>query len=215
MNFQSGLKLLLASAVAACCVSPAGAQSVVTELTGNIQSFHGGWTGPSSEIGQSVTLDFAYDASTATSSVNGTLYSLSAPITSAEIVAGILGSGINLEPDGAGHGTAVDSVDLQSGAVSASAFTSVHAPSPGFTGDVYGFSFHSNGPSSDLDLIRDVYSHGHLDRKDSGTADLSHVVVGQVQAPEIDPASALSGLTLLIGGLAVVRGRKSVGLQSA
>jgi len=28
-----------------------------------------------------------------------------------------------------------------------------------------------------------------------------------VSAPEIDPAGALSGLTLLLGGLAVVRGR--------
>jgi hypothetical protein len=30
-----------------------------------------------------------------------------------------------------------------------------------------------------------------------------------VSAPEIDPASALSGLTMLLGGLAVVRGRRS------
>jgi hypothetical protein len=29
-----------------------------------------------------------------------------------------------------------------------------------------------------------------------------------VSAPEIDPASALSGLTMLVGGLAVVRGRR-------
>jgi hypothetical protein len=29
-----------------------------------------------------------------------------------------------------------------------------------------------------------------------------------VAAPEIDPASALSGLTLLVGGIAVMRGRK-------
>jgi hypothetical protein len=28
-------------------------------------------------------------------------------------------------------------------------------------------------------------------------------------APEIDPASALSGLTLLLGGIAVVRGRRA------
>lgn len=28
-----------------------------------------------------------------------------------------------------------------------------------------------------------------------------------VAAPEIDPASAMSGLTLLVGGLAVLRGR--------
>ena len=29
-----------------------------------------------------------------------------------------------------------------------------------------------------------------------------------VAAPEIDPGSALAGLTLLVGGIAVVRGRK-------
>jgi hypothetical protein len=29
-----------------------------------------------------------------------------------------------------------------------------------------------------------------------------------VAAPEIDPASALSGLTLLVGGIAVMRGRR-------
>ena len=32
--------------------------------------------------------------------------------------------------------------------------------------------------------------------------------VGAVAAPEIDPASAASGLTLLLGGMAVLRGRK-------
>ena len=30
-----------------------------------------------------------------------------------------------------------------------------------------------------------------------------------VQAPEIDPASAMAGLTMLAGGLAVLRGRRS------
>jgi hypothetical protein len=30
-----------------------------------------------------------------------------------------------------------------------------------------------------------------------------------LQAPEIDPASAMAGLTMLVGGLAVVRGRRS------
>ena len=29
-----------------------------------------------------------------------------------------------------------------------------------------------------------------------------------VGAPEIDPASAISGMTLLLGGLAVIRGRR-------
>jgi hypothetical protein len=31
---------------------------------------------------------------------------------------------------------------------------------------------------------------------------------GPTAAPEIDPASAMAGLTLLIGGLAVIRGRR-------
>ncbi len=31
---------------------------------------------------------------------------------------------------------------------------------------------------------------------------------GLVSAPEIDPASAMAGLTLLMGGLAVLRGRR-------
>jgi hypothetical protein len=34
-------------------------------------------------------------------------------------------------------------------------------------------------------------------------------VVPVVRAPEIDPASALSGLTLLLGSLAIVRGRRA------
>jgi hypothetical protein len=32
----------------------------------------------------------------------------------------------------------------------------------------------------------------------------------RVQAPEIDPASAMAGLTMLAGGLAVLRGRRRV-----
>lgn len=35
------------------------------------------------------------------------------------------------------------------------------------------------------------------------------VVTPPAAAPEIDPASAFSGLTLLLGGLAVVRGRRA------
>jgi hypothetical protein len=33
------------------------------------------------------------------------------------------------------------------------------------------------------------------------------LAVSRIAAPEIDPTSAASGLTLLLGGLAVVRGR--------
>ena len=32
---------------------------------------------------------------------------------------------------------------------------------------------------------------------------------GSVKAPEIDPASAMAGLTLMAGGLAVLRGRRT------
>ena len=37
----------------------------------------------------------------------------------------------------------------------------------------------------------------------------NNALVQATSAPEIDPAGALSGLTLLAGGLAVVRGRRS------
>lgn len=35
------------------------------------------------------------------------------------------------------------------------------------------------------------------------------IEIAPLSAPEIDPASAIAGLTLLGGGLAVLRGRKS------
>lgn len=35
------------------------------------------------------------------------------------------------------------------------------------------------------------------------------VTLDPVGAPEIDPASAISAVTLLLGGLAVIRGRRS------
>ena len=38
--------------------------------------------------------------------------------------------------------------------------------------------------------------------------DNEHEWTPQTRAPEIDPASAISGMTLLLGGLAVVRGRR-------
>lgn len=49
-----------------------------------------------------------------------------------------------------------------------------------------------------------------------GSILLSAAVIGVAQAivvdqqvPEIDPASAISGMTLLLGGLAVIRGRRA------
>jgi hypothetical protein len=214
MKLQSGLKLLLASAVAVCCVLPAEAQSVITQVTGDVQSFHGGWTGNSSQIGKPVTFDFAYDASAMTTTDTSTTETDSAPITFANSVGGFLGT-VNLEQDGPGHGKITDKLDFNTGIVTVNADTSIHAPSPGFTGDVYGFNLDFNGTSTSVDLTRDVYSHGQLDRDESGTVDLGNVSVAEVQAPEIDPTSAFSAMTLLIGGLAVIRGRQTVKLQSA
>jgi hypothetical protein len=47
-----------------------------------------------------------------------------------------------------------------------------------------------------------------------GLATFGNVLVARA-APEIDPASAVSGLTLLLGGLVVLRGRRTARLDSA
>lgn len=54
--------------------------------------------------------------------------------------------------------------------------------------------------ASHSDDCREIlwFSFCHTDRNDD-----------VVKAPEIDPASAMAGLTLLAGGLAVLRGRRA------
>jgi hypothetical protein len=216
MNIQRSIKLLLVSAAAVCCAMPAEAQFVTIEATGTVQSFHGDWDNRSnSEIGQSVTVDFSYDSSALTNSFINGIFTQSAPITSASIVGGVLGTGINLEPNGPGRGTIAENVNLNTGAVTQTAVTSARAPTRGFTGEVFGMSFFSNGISSTIELIQNAFSDGRFDRGDSGSVRLSNVSFGTVQAPEIDPASALSALTLLAGGLAVIRGRKLGQAQAA
>jgi hypothetical protein len=210
MNLQIALKLLLAASVAACCAVPANAQMVDTEITGTVSSLHGGWG--NAGIGNPVALDFAYDSSTQTSTFNNGILIISAPIASADILSGALGSGINLEPNGPGSGIIADSVNSNTGAFTGTIFTSAKAPSRGFTGDVFGLSFFTDGINTTVDVVRNAFENGRLDLRDSGQAFLSNVTLGPGpggnQAPEIDPASALSALTLLMGGLAVIRGKK-------
>jgi hypothetical protein len=207
MNMQIALKLLLASSVAACCALPANAQTVDTEITGTVSLLQGAWG--SAGIGNPVTLDFQYDASATTTSITSTFYTISAPVTSASIVSGALGSGINLERDGPGTGIIADTLNLNTSTVTASVVTSADKPSRGFTGDVFGLSFITDGITTTVDVVRNAFENGRLDLRDSGQAFLSNVSVGPGnQAPEIDPASALSALTLLMGGLAVIRGKK-------
>jgi hypothetical protein len=219
MNLQSGLRLLAISVAAICWGGQANAQTVTLEASGTVDALHGGgWGafGGNSNLGQAVTLDFAYNSGAITETLNNNFLVESAPLTSASIVSGAFGSGINLESNG--KGSITDQFNLTDGTFTSTSATSGHAPSKGFTGEVFGFSFVTNGVNTTLDVIRNTFFDGIRDARDSGTAILSNVSIGQVtgtQAPEIDPASALSALTLLAGGLAVIRGRKFVPAQKA
>jgi hypothetical protein len=210
MTFQKSIKVLLVSAAAVCCVCPANAQEVVLEASGTVDSFHGGF-GSVSDLGQSVTLDFSYDSSLLALMITPTDFVLSAPMSSASIVSGVYGSGINLESNGPGSGSITDTTSLNDGSITAIAWTSVDPPTATFTGDVFGFSLIQTAAGNTLDLFRNVYNEGSLNVRDSGSVSLSNISVAQgvaqVQAPEIDASSAASALTLLLGGLAVVRGR--------
>ena len=46
-------------------------------------------------------------------------------------------------------------------------------------------------------------------QNDNPDSNRDHDKHDRVAAPEIDPASAMSALTLLVGGLAVIRGRRT------
>jgi hypothetical protein len=211
MNLQLALKTILASSVAACCVATAQAQIIDGEITATISSLQGsGWG--SGNIGQSVTLDLAYDSGQQTSSFNNGIFVLSSPITYASIVGGPFGNGTNLEPNGPGSGAIDQDVNTLTSVETTTIITSAKSPGSGFTGDVFGMSYSTDGVDTTLDVVRDAFVEGKPDRRDSGEAILSNVspVQSGVQAPEIDPASTLSALTLLIGGLAVIRGKKFV-----
>jgi hypothetical protein len=214
MNVQTALKILLASSVAACCIAPANAQSVDDEFTGTVTSLQGnGWGGD--PIGQPVTLDFSLDATQQSFSYNNGIYTLSTPVTSASIVGG-WGTGINLEPNGTGTGSFADNFDTNTNAVTATVTTSAEAPSSGFTGNVFGLSYFTDGVNTTLEVVRNAFENGYLDVQNSGQAFLSNVSFGPAnQAPEIDPASTVSALTLLLGGLAVIRGKKFTKAPSA
>ncbi|MGC2030013.1 MAG: hypothetical protein WA642_08340 [Steroidobacteraceae bacterium] len=208
MNLQLALRTILASSVAACCVATAQAQISDGEITGNVSSLQGaGWG--SGNIGQSVTLDFGSDSSQQTISVNNGVEIVSTPVTFASIVGGPFSTGINLEPNGPGSGSFALDVDTNTRAGSASIITSATSPGPGFTGDVFGMSFFTDGVDTTLEVVRDAFVQGAPDPQGSGEVFISNVNLGSAaQAPEIDPSSAFSALTLLLGGLAVIRGRK-------
>lgn len=213
MKLQNALRLILASAVAIAWAIPADAQMVVIEATGNVQSLDGaafGNVGDGAYLGQPVTIDFSYDQSTLSTSIVNLDFVQTAPLTSAFIVGGIFGSGINLEPGGAGAGSITDVVDFSANPLGVTVVTDLVPPTSDFTGNLYGLSFFTDGTNTTFQLIQDTFANGNLDLQSSGVANLSNAGITQVQAPEMDPASALGALTLLVGGIAVIRAKKSL-----
>ena len=216
MNLQFALKLLLASSVAACCVTTAQAQIVDSEVTATVSSLQGsGWA--SGSLGQPVTMDFTYDFSQVTESLNNNVLSFSWPILSASIFGGPFGNGTDLESDGPGSGTFAAGEDLVTQATTQTMVTSGLAPSKGFTGDVFGASFSSDGVSATFDVVRNAFFKGKPDAADSGEVVLSNptLTTGTAQAPEVDPSFAVSAMSLLFGGLAIIRGKKFAKIPAA
>jgi hypothetical protein len=76
-------------------------------------------------------------------------------------------------------------------------------------GDVYQLSFYYGGSSGNDAYFNDVSTNG----KHGGAGNAIDILAyaTPVPGPEIDPASAMSALTLLAGGLTVFRGRKQAG----
>jgi hypothetical protein len=214
-------KHLALAVTALCCAAAAQGQTVTLEATGTVDSLSGGgWSayGGKSVLGQSLALDFSYDSSAISQSIKGSSLIESASITSANFAGGAFGSGANLESGGPGKGSIVDTIDLTSGTVTATSSTRVTAPSKNFSGTVFGFSLFTNGLTTTLDVIRNVFSNGLRDARDSGTAAIANVSVAQVAtmtAPEIDPSSTISALTLLAGAIVVLRAKKSSALPTA
>jgi hypothetical protein len=59
-----------------------------------------------------------------------------------------------------------------------------------------------------LSLAAATAANASISKKDFGDTRATVHQSGVTSAPEIDPAGVLSGMTLLLGGLAVVRGRR-------
>ncbi len=60
-----------------------------------------------------------------------------------------------------------------------------------------------------LSLAAATAANADIGKRDFGDTRANvHNTTDPASAPEIDPAGMLSGLTLLLGGLAVVRGRR-------
>jgi hypothetical protein len=101
-----------------------------------------------------------------------------------------------------------DNVD---GVVSATADTILSAvPGVNGSGELAVFTFDAVGKGTS---IIGIHNETLLDSNlnviaDTTTSGSVTVTSGTVRVPEIDPASAMSALTLLLGGLIVVRGRR-------
>jgi len=69
--------------------------------------------------------------------------------------------------------------------------------------------FNQNGLGvNEIDTLQAINAQGNNTGSIYFSIDHAFAVPVPVRAPEIDPASAASGLTLLLGGIAVIRGRR-------
>lgn len=78
-------------------------------------------------------------------------------------------------------------------------------------GDVYDWTFTRTIAPATSSILGDWSGTGTpvVIGSGNGAVELADVMItSAIKAPEIDPTSAASGLTLLVGGLAVLRGRK-------
>jgi hypothetical protein len=86
----------------------------------------------------------------------------------------------------------------------------VYASTNGAIG-MYSFPIDLGAPGQPT--IYDIVHTGG-DETSNASSDHAGVWTSHVAAPEIDPASAASGLALLLGGLVVLRGRKRQGITA-
>jgi hypothetical protein len=212
------------------------AAMVTYEATGTINQANNAAQSPaaftSAAAGGTLTVDFTIDTSAA-GSVNGPGdTSFLSPIVSenASVGAGIYGLGLDLNQ------VEIFNNSL-SGGIHKSGYQLISSGNvPGnFTGTASTFELFTTATSSNpMSFYKDTsLSNAPLNPSQANNTDAmlllfssyvngvfqsaSDVLVGgnvsisqvsSVQAPEIDPASATSGLTLLMGGLLVLRGRR-------
>jgi len=232
MKMQRVVTILSAAGILLLSATPGQAQFVTYQASGIITEADLGTPLPSAlasaALGQTLFVDFTINTATS-GAVNGgpgdnfytnPIVSVSASIGSGFTPIGNDFSGVEVSADylaagnylyqtqHSGFSQGTDGTGLTSGL---SWVTQASGPQPL---SIYPDASLSNAPlpaalATDYDYLNLFFSNS----QGSGTLDIGsdisiQQVSGTVSAPEIDPTSAVSALTLLLGSLAVLRGRK-------